>query len=103
MSGVLLSPDILYVKCAFQVMPSRRISHRRAFPGLWPALLHPGNPGGSGTHLYRPAAPFTIRFFTDADLNSGNVIMTALLSDIGLTPGTQFDFSVFSWLFKHKT
>jgi subtilisin family serine protease len=42
-----------------------------------------------------PSGPFAIRFFTDADLNSGNVIMTALLSDIGLTPGTQFDFSVF--------
>ena len=42
-----------------------------------------------------PAGPFVVRFFNDADLNSGNVIMTALLSDIGLTPDTQFDFSVF--------
>jgi hypothetical protein len=43
-----------------------------------------------------PAGPFSIRFFTDADLNSGNAILTALLSDLGLTPDTQFDFSVFS-------
>jgi len=43
-----------------------------------------------------PAGPFAIRFFTDADLNSGGVILTALLSDIGLTPSTKFDFSVFA-------
>jgi hypothetical protein len=42
-----------------------------------------------------PAGPFNIRFFTDADLNSGNVILTALLSDLHLRPETQFDFSVF--------
>ena len=41
-----------------------------------------------------PNGPFTVRFFTDADLDSGNVILTALLSDIGLTPSTQFRFSV---------
>lgn len=41
-----------------------------------------------------PSGPFVIRFFTDADLNSGNAILTALLSDIGLTPSTQFDFAV---------
>lgn len=41
-----------------------------------------------------PSGPFVIRFFTDGDLNSGNVILTALLSDIGLTPSTQFNFSV---------
>ena len=34
------------------------------------------------------------RFFADADLDSGNFIATALLSDLGLTPTTQFDFSV---------
>ena len=32
--------------------------------------------------------------FTDADLNSGNAILTVPLSAIGLTPGTPFDFSV---------
>ncbi len=41
-----------------------------------------------------PNGPFAVRFFTDADLDSGNVILTALLSDIGLTPSTQFRFSV---------
>jgi hypothetical protein len=34
------------------------------------------------------------RFFADADLNSSNMVMTALLSDLGLAPGTQFDFEV---------
>jgi len=33
-------------------------------------------------------------FFTDADLNSANVILTAPLSAVGLTPQTQFDFSI---------
>ncbi len=37
----------------------------------------------------------TIFFFTDADLNSANAILTAPLSALGLTPDTQFDFSVF--------
>lgn len=43
-----------------------------------------------------PAGPFTAFFFTDADLDSGNVIMTTPLTAIGLTPSTQFDFSVFA-------
>ena len=43
-----------------------------------------------------PAGPFAIRFFSDADLDSGNIILTARLSDIGLTPSTQFTFSVFA-------
>jgi hypothetical protein len=41
-----------------------------------------------------PAGPFSAFFFTDADLNSGNAILTVPLTSIGLTPGTQFDFSV---------
>jgi subtilisin family serine protease len=36
-------------------------------------------------------------FFTDADLNSANAILTAPLSALGLAPGTQFDFSVFAF------
>ncbi len=36
-----------------------------------------------------------VRFFTDADLDSANAILTARLSDLGMTPGTQFSFSVF--------
>jgi len=43
-----------------------------------------------------PAGPFSVFFFTDADLNSGNAILTTPLSAIGLTPSTQFDFSVFA-------
>ena len=42
-----------------------------------------------------PAGPFSVFFFTDADLNSGNAILTAPLAAIGLTPSTQFNFSVF--------
>jgi hypothetical protein len=42
-----------------------------------------------------PAGPFSIYYYTDADLNSGNAILTAPLSAIGLTSGTQFDFSVY--------
>jgi hypothetical protein len=37
-----------------------------------------------------------VRFFADTDLDSGNFIATALLSDLGLTPTSQFDFSVFA-------
>src|SRR5256712_11211806 len=43
-----------------------------------------------------PSGPFLIRFFSDADLDSANIILTARLSDIGLTPATQFTFSVFA-------
>jgi hypothetical protein len=35
-----------------------------------------------------------VRFFADADVDSSNLIATALLSDLGLTPESQFDFSV---------
>jgi hypothetical protein len=38
----------------------------------------------------------SVFFFTDADLDSANAILTAPLSALGLTPGTQFDFSVFA-------
>lgn len=33
-------------------------------------------------------------FFTDADLDSANAILTVPLAAVGLTPGTQFDFTV---------
>ena len=39
----------------------------------------------------------TIFFFTDADLDSGNVILTAPLSAMGLTSSSQFEFSVFAF------
>jgi Subtilase family/PA domain len=42
-------------------------------------------------------APVGIFFFTDADLNSGNAIMTAPLEAVGLTPSTQFTYSVFAF------
>jgi hypothetical protein len=38
-----------------------------------------------------------IVFFTDADLNSGNIILTAPLSLLGLTPNSKFDFSVYAF------
>ncbi|MBC8162725.1 MAG: S8 family serine peptidase [Roseiflexaceae bacterium] len=36
-------------------------------------------------------------FFADADLNSANIILTAPLSALGLTPSTQFDFSIYAF------
>jgi subtilisin family serine protease len=36
-------------------------------------------------------------FFTDADLNSANVIMTAPLAAVGLTPTSQFTFSIYAF------
>jgi len=38
-----------------------------------------------------------IFFFTDADLDSGNVILTAPLSALGLNANSRFDFSVFAF------
>jgi len=49
----------------------------------------PADPCSTGT-----AAAF---FFTDADLDSGNAILTAPLAAVGLTPSTKFDFSVFAF------
>src|SRR5262245_24054788 len=37
----------------------------------------------------------SVFFFTDADLDSANAILTAPLSAMGMTPGTQFDVMVF--------
>jgi minor extracellular serine protease Vpr len=42
-------------------------------------------------------APVGIFFFNDADLNSGNAIMTAPLAAVGLTPSTKFRYSVFAF------
>lgn len=39
----------------------------------------------------------TIFFFTDADLDSSNAILTAPLSALGLSPSSKFDFSVFAF------
>src|SRR5262249_49842623 len=39
----------------------------------------------------------SIFFFTDADLDSSNAILTAPLAAVGLTPTSQFDFSVFAF------
>jgi hypothetical protein len=41
-----------------------------------------------------PTPPPVTRFFADADLDSANMIYTVLLSDLGMTPNTQFDFAV---------
>ena len=49
------------------------------------------------------AAPATAVFFTDADLNSGNVIFTVPMNasagpvNVGVQPGTTFGFSVFAF------
>jgi len=36
-------------------------------------------------------------FYADADLNSGNMIMTVALSQLGLTAGTTINFSVLAY------
>src|SRR5262249_12510789 len=38
-----------------------------------------------------------VRFFTDADLDSSNLIFTALLSDLGMSTNSRFDFSVYAF------
>ncbi len=43
------------------------------------------------------ALPFAAYYYADADLNSGNIIMTAPLFQLGLNPGDTFKFSVYSW------
>jgi hypothetical protein len=43
------------------------------------------------------AATATAYFYTDADLNSANVILTAPLAALGLTPSSKFTFSVFAF------
>jgi subtilisin family serine protease len=61
-----------------------------------------GGPGVTGQNLtvlhnLRTNAQ-VIRFFTDADLDSSNVIYTVLRSDIaGLTRNSQFQFSIFAF------
>jgi subtilisin family serine protease len=44
-----------------------------------------------------PNGPFAVSFFTDADLDSANAILTAPMAQLGLTPTTQFDFSVLAF------
>jgi hypothetical protein len=44
-----------------------------------------------------PNGPFRAFFFTDADLDSANAILTAPMSAIGLTPTTTFNFSVIAF------
>jgi hypothetical protein len=63
--------------------------------------LENGGFGATGQNVVAagplPSGPFTISFFTDADLNSGNAILTASLAALGLTATTQFDFSVYAF------
>ena len=49
------------------------------------------NPDGSNSG---PARAF---FFTDADLNSSNAILTAPLAALGMTASTTFTYSVFAF------
>jgi hypothetical protein len=56
-----------------------------------------GSTGQNVTSVFNLATGTqVIRFFTDADLQSGNAIMTALFSDLGLTVGNTARFSVFA-------
>lgn len=48
--------------------------------------------------VFNPATNSTVvRFFSDVDLNSSNIIMTALLSDLGLSAGSKMRFAVFAF------
>jgi subtilisin family serine protease len=54
--------------------------------------------GQNVTAVFNVATGATsIFFFTDADLDSGNAILTAPLANLGLTPGTQFDVSFYAF------
>jgi minor extracellular serine protease Vpr len=54
--------------------------------------------GQNVTAVFNIATGVTsIFFFTDADLDSGNAILTAPLANLGLTPGTQFDVSFYAF------
>jgi len=54
--------------------------------------------GQNVTAVFNIATGVTsIFFFTDADLDSGNAILTAPLANLGLTPGTQFDASFYAF------
>ena len=57
-----------------------------------------GSTGQNVTAVFNLAkGTASIFFFTDADLDSANAILTAPLSAMGMTPSTQFDFSVFAF------
>jgi minor extracellular serine protease Vpr len=74
--------------------------------GITDRIIFNAENGGFGVTGQNVTAVFTctnaacttgttaVFFFTDADLNSGNAILTAPLAALGLTPTTQFDFSV---------
>ena len=47
--------------------------------------------------LIEGGVPIAVRLVADADLNSGNIILTAPLSALGLTAGTTFDFGVYAF------
>lgn len=62
--------------------------------------LENGGFGASGQNVVRVLNLHTgangIYFYSDADLNSGNIILTAPLSALGITAATQFDVSVYA-------
>jgi hypothetical protein len=63
--------------------------------------LENGGFGATGQNVVAVANLTTgaasIFFFSDADLNSANMIMTAPLAAVGLTPASKFRFSVFAF------
>jgi len=62
--------------------------------------LENGGFGATGQNVVRVYNLLTgannIYYYSDADLNSGNIIMTAPLAALGLTPSTQFNVSVYA-------
>lgn len=62
-------------------------------------LAYPGLDDGRNVvwiqDLSNPDAGASAFYFTDANLNSANVILTVPLPEVGLADGSQFDFSVY--------
>ncbi len=57
-----------------------------------------GATGQNVVYVYNLAAGTQAAYYyADADLNSGNMIMTAPLAALGMTPETQFNFSVYAF------
>jgi hypothetical protein len=72
--------------------------------GTWDYIVFNQELNGFGLTGQNVTTVFNLRtggmvtnFFTDADLNSSNVIFTALLSDLGLTTSSKIRFSVYAF------
>ena len=57
-----------------------------------------GATGQNVVEVYKlPSGPGALYYYTDADLDSANAILTVPLAAVGLSPTTKFDFSVYAF------